>query len=50
MLLLSVSLGDIYLLVAVQIGGRITEIGRQVIHLIGLWILFITKSGNERVM
>jgi len=37
----SVSLADIYLLVAVQIGGRITEAGRQVINLIGLWILLL---------
>lgn len=38
---LSVSLADIYLLVALQIGGRITEVGRQVIHLIGLWIVLL---------
>lgn len=41
MCFLSVSRADIYLLVVLQIGGRITEAGRQVIHLIGLWILLL---------
>lgn len=38
---LSVSLTDTHLLVALQIGGRISEVERQVIHLMGLWILLL---------